>query len=128
MGIAQFAHCFVQVVLEQEGLKHSFMLGLALRVCGDLIFIPPSTPLAKVAPKSWLSSILKGPDVPFTLFVRVQLFPPTLRGVRWEAKHLLYLELRRALIEGRLQCSQGQQEILAGLALQAEFGDFSTQV
>ncbi|XP_065340118.1 FERM and PDZ domain-containing protein 2-like isoform X3 [Cloeon dipterum] len=115
----------LQVVLEEEGLKHSFMLGLAQRSGDDLIFLPPSLPLAKVAPKSWLSCLLKGHEMPFTLFVRVQLFPPTLRGVRWESKHLLYLELRRALVEGRLRCSGAQQEMLAGLALQAEFGNFS---
>jgi hypothetical protein len=43
-------------------------------------------------------------------------------------KHLLYLQLRRSLLEQQIQCLTEQHVSLSGLALQAEFGDYSDQV
>jgi len=43
-------------------------------------------------------------------------------------KHLLYLQLRRSLLEQQIQCLIDQHVSLSGLALQAEFGDYSDQV
>ena len=43
-------------------------------------------------------------------------------------KHLLYLQLRRSLLEQQIRCLTDQHVSLSGLALQAEFGDYSDQV
>lgn len=43
-------------------------------------------------------------------------------------KHLLYLQLRRSLLEQQIQCDIDQHVALSGLALQSEFGDYSDQV
>jgi hypothetical protein len=43
-------------------------------------------------------------------------------------KHLLYLQLRRSLLEQQMQCEMDQHIALSGLALQSEFGDYSDQV
>ena len=37
--------------------------------------------------------------------------------------HLLYLQLRRDIVGGRLSCTENQILMLAGLALRAEYGD-----
>lgn len=46
----------------------------------------------------------------------------------WSWKHLLYLQLRRCLLERQLRCETKDMMTLAGLALQAEFGDFNIEV
>lgn len=46
----------------------------------------------------------------------------------WSWKHLLYLQLRRCLLERQLRCETKDMMTLAGLALQAEFGDFNVEV
>lgn len=43
-------------------------------------------------------------------------------------KHLLYLQLRRNLLEQQIQCNIDQHIALSGLALQSEFGDYLDQV
>jgi hypothetical protein len=46
----------------------------------------------------------------------------------WTMKHLLYLQLRRNLLEQQIQCDIDQHLALSGLALQSEFGDYTDQV
>lgn len=41
---------------------------------------------------------------------------------------MLYLQLRRCLLERQLRCETKDMMTLAGLALQAEFGDFNVEV
>jgi hypothetical protein len=43
-------------------------------------------------------------------------------------KHLLYLQLRRSLLEQQIQCDIDQHIALGGLALQSEFGDYLDEV
>lgn len=95
------------------------MLGLSALIAGDFIFLPSDTRLSKVMMSGTSQSNL-------TLFLRVRFFLPNLRGVRGsQAKHLLYLQLRRSILEHQLPCSFSQLIELGGFALQAEFGDFS---
>ena len=42
-------------------------------------------------------------------------------------KHQLYLQLRRDLLEERCHCDETKALALAGLALQAEYGDYSLE-
>lgn len=43
-------------------------------------------------------------------------------------RHLLYLQLRRDILEEGLKCDNDQASQLAGLALQAEYGNYDKQV
>lgn len=43
-------------------------------------------------------------------------------------KHQLYLQLRRCLLEQQIVCDLTTYIMLGGLALQAEFGDYSVEV
>lgn len=99
------------------------MLGLAALIAGDFVFLPSDTRICKaVMPGSSSASRL-------TLFVRVRFFLPSLRGLRGaQARHFLYLQLRRCILEYQLPCTFSQIVELNGLALQAEFGDFREKV
>ena len=46
----------------------------------------------------------------------------------WTSKHLLYLQIRRCILEQQLVCPLTQLINLTGLALQAEFGNYSVNV
>ncbi|KAL1501845.1 hypothetical protein ABEB36_007095 [Hypothenemus hampei] len=98
----------LQVILEDERLEENFMLGLSALIAGDFVFLPPETRISKMD----------------TLYLRIRLFLPTLRGIRSvPAKHLMYLQLRRSILEHQLPSSFSQIVELSSLALQAEFGD-----
>lgn len=99
------------------------MLGLAALIAGDFVFLPSDTRICKafVSGNSTATRL--------TLFVRVRFYLPSLRGLRSsQARHLLYLQLRRSILEYQLPCSLNQIIELNGLALQAEFGNFNERV
>ncbi|KAF6212873.1 hypothetical protein GE061_010583 [Apolygus lucorum] len=119
-----FADVF-QVLASRESLELSVTLGLACLVSDDFVFPPAEFKISKVAPPSWSKPRTQFPP-PFTVYLRFKLYLPSLRGTRsWKWKHLLYLQLRRALLERQLRAEKQQLLALAGLALQAEFGDHS---
>uniref|UniRef100_T1HPV3 FERM domain-containing protein n=1 Tax=Rhodnius prolixus TaxID=13249 RepID=T1HPV3_RHOPR len=116
-----FADIF-QIVVQRENLEYSVTVGLACLILDDFVFPPGEYRLSKVAPTSWSKSRRREP--PFTLYLRFRLYLPSLRGTRsWKWKHMLYLQLRRSLLERQLRAEKHQLLALAGLALQAEFGD-----
>lgn len=45
-----------------------------------------------------------------------------------ESRHLLYLQLRKSVLEKQILCTEDDQILLGGLALQAEVGDFQENV
>lgn len=99
------------------------MLGLSALIAGDFIFLPSDTRICKAI----VPAPVKGACL--TLFMRVRFFLPSLRGIRGsQARHLLYLQLRRSILEHQLPCSFSQLIELDGLALQAEFGDYNERV
>uniref|UniRef100_A0A1B6CMR0 FERM domain-containing protein n=1 Tax=Clastoptera arizonana TaxID=38151 RepID=A0A1B6CMR0_9HEMI len=115
-----------EVVVDSEGITENFTLGLAMLVSGDFVFLPPDIRLCKVAPSAWSGVSRKQPYYSFTLYLRFKFYLPSLRGSRsWNWKHLLYLQLRRCLLERQLRCETKEVMSLAGLALQAEFGDYN---
>ncbi|KAG8272728.1 tyrosine-protein phosphatase non-receptor type 13-like [Homalodisca vitripennis] len=118
-----------EVIVESEGISENFTLGLAVLVSGDFVFLPPEVRLHKMAPSGWGNSSQKHhPYYSFTLYLKVKFFLTPLRGFRcWSWKHLLYLQLRRCLLERQLRCETKDMMLLAGLALQAEFGDFNVE-
>ncbi|CAG9823434.1 unnamed protein product [Phaedon cochleariae] len=100
-----------ELIIQKEHIEENFMLGLFALIAGDFVFLPSDTRICKVPT--------------LTLFARVRFFLPSLRGLRGRAaRHLLYLQLRRSILEHQLPCSFRQIVELNGLALQAEFGDY----
>jgi tyrosine-protein phosphatase non-receptor type 13 len=68
-------------------------------------------------------------EATFTLFLRIKFFLPTLRGVSsLESRHLLYLQLRKSVLERQILCTDEDLIALCALALQAEVGDFEENV
>lgn len=45
-----------------------------------------------------------------------------------ESRHLLYLQLRKSILESQILCTDDDLISLGGLALQAEIGDFDQTV
>lgn len=45
-----------------------------------------------------------------------------------ESRHLLYLQLRKSILESQILCNEDDLIALGGLALQAEIGDFQPKV
>lgn len=45
-----------------------------------------------------------------------------------ESRHLLYLQLRKSVLEKQILCTEDDLILLGGLALQAEVGDFQENV
>ncbi|XP_026825231.1 uncharacterized protein LOC105287574 [Ooceraea biroi] len=119
-----------QAIVQAENLDENFTLGLAVLLAGDFAMLPPDTKLNKVAPPGWLSSGkskgLLGLPTSFMLYLRLRFFLPSLRGIRsWISKHLLYLQIRRCILEQQLVCPYPELINLTGLALQAEFGNYN---
>nr|XP_033338293.1 uncharacterized protein LOC117227282 [Megalopta genalis] len=117
-------------IVQAESLDENFTLGLAVLLAGDFAILPPETKLNKVAPPGWLSSGkskgLLGLPTSFMLYLRLRFFLPSLRGIRsWISKHLLYLQIRRCILEQQLVCPCPELINLTGLALQAEFGNYN---
>lgn len=99
------------------------MLGLSALIAGDFVFLPSDTRICKALSQN------TSQNSPLMLFMRVRFYLPSLRGIRGaDTRHLLYLQLRRCILEHQLPCSFGQIVELNGLALQAEFGDYNQRV
>lgn len=45
-----------------------------------------------------------------------------------ESRHMLYLQLRKSVLEKQILCTEDDLILLGGLALQAEVGDFQENV
>lgn len=110
-------------IIQKEHIEDNFMFGLSTLIAGDFVFLPSDTRISKAIPSS---SSNTSSTVALTLFLRVRFFLPSLRGVRgFQARHLLYLQLRRSILEHQLPCNMEQLVELNGYALQAEFGDYN---
>ncbi|XP_053681539.1 uncharacterized protein LOC128732319 [Sabethes cyaneus] len=118
-----------EAILRMDHLTENFFLGLCALIGGDFVFLPHDLKIYKVAPQIWVNTSKKsaalGENVVFTLYLRIKFFLPTLRGVSClESRHLLYLQLRRSILERQILCSEDDLITLGGLALQVEVGSF----
>ncbi|XP_008201547.1 FERM and PDZ domain-containing protein 2 isoform X1 [Tribolium castaneum] len=108
-----------EAIIQKEHIEENFMLGLSALIAGDFVFLPSDTRICKAVQAG------NAQNATLTLFMRVRFFLPSLRGIRGsQARHLLYLQLRRSILEHQLPCSFSQLIELDGLALQAEFGNY----
>ncbi|XP_055377864.1 uncharacterized protein LOC129609770 [Condylostylus longicornis] len=119
-----------KAVIESEDYQENFYLGLCALIGGDFVFLPSDLKIYKVAPQNWVNASNKKflgslCSVFFTLFLRIKFYLPNLKGVSsLQTRHMLYLQLRKNILEKLILCSDDDLIVLGGLALQAEMGDY----
>uniref|UniRef100_A0A1B6BZW1 FERM domain-containing protein n=1 Tax=Clastoptera arizonana TaxID=38151 RepID=A0A1B6BZW1_9HEMI len=118
--------------LAAQGMADTELFGLATVSDGEYLFLDPDYKLSKYAPKNWRSSSTSGLDnngKPLLIFhFRVQFYVESPLLLRDEmSKHHYYLQLRHNVLARGLLHACASEEVLyllAGLALQADFGDY----
>ncbi|GAB0090488.1 FERM domain [Sergentomyia squamirostris] len=127
--ITTTAYHIFQAIMETENCVENFFLGLCALIGGDFVFLPLDLKIYKVAPQAWINMSSKKGNVmenlTFSLYIRIKFYLPTLRGISsLESRHMLYLQLRKSILERHILCTDDDLITLGGLALQAEAGDF----
>ncbi|KAK3601912.1 hypothetical protein CHS0354_041851 [Potamilus streckersoni] len=118
-----------EAVVTHVELPEFFFFGLTYINDGEHFFIAADKKLNKVAPDGWKDG-WKGPvsNVTFTVHLRVKFYMDNISALRHQTtKHLLYLQCRRDILEERCQCNEDHVVALAGLAMQAEYGDYNKE-
>ena len=121
-------------VLSHQDIKETANFALALRAAQEndeyWILSAPDTKLSKVAPIGWRPQAgLRCSVDSFTLYLRFKHLPGSVDAFRDpNNKHLLYLQLRRDVSEGRFHMNPSRHLTLAAMALQTEFGDYSEDI
>ncbi|CAB0035687.1 unnamed protein product [Trichogramma brassicae] len=132
-------------LLGQQGMQDCELFGLAILSDGEYLFVDPESKLSKYAPKNWRSSHTYGLDSTgrpaFVLYFRVRYYVDTPLLLSDETtRHHYYLQLRDNVVRhgGGIESWQGQHPLqsdqvygpllqLAGLALQADLGDYNDE-
>ncbi|XP_031567263.1 tyrosine-protein phosphatase non-receptor type 13-like isoform X2 [Actinia tenebrosa] len=105
------------------GITEKIFFGLAKIEDDEVIFLDLDVKLSKYAPSKWKES--KGEMVEFILYLRVKFYVEHTELLSLETtRHQFYLQLRKDILEGRLYCHEEAAFLLAGLALQAETGNY----
>ncbi|XP_026756284.2 tyrosine-protein phosphatase non-receptor type 13-like [Galleria mellonella] len=122
-----------EALVHSEKYEQNFMLGIAVLIGGDFIFLPDDYKIKKIAPESWHKSNNKKNKVidennTLTVFLRIKFFLPknianNIQSGEWVYR--VYLQLRRATVEGQMTSTIQNLILLAGYALHIEFGEFS---
>ncbi|KAM3959646.1 tyrosine-protein phosphatase non-receptor type 13 [Aphomia sociella] len=121
-----------EALVHSEKYDQNFMLGVAVLIGGDFIFLPDDYKIKKIASESWHKSSSKKNKVVdedlLTVFLRIKFFLPknianNIQGGDWVYR--VYLQLRRATVEGQMSSTIQNLILLAGYALHIEFGEFS---
>ncbi|XP_046589736.1 protein expanded-like isoform X1 [Neodiprion lecontei] len=133
------------VLLGQQGMLDCELFGLAILSDGEYLFVDPDSKLSKYAPKNWRSSHTYGLDSSgrpaFVLYFRVQYYVDTPLLLSDETtRHHYYLQLRDNVVRhgGGVESLHPHHPLhkpgvvapllaLAGLALQADLGDYSEE-
>ncbi|CAH0720555.1 unnamed protein product, partial [Brenthis ino] len=120
-------------LITTEKYEHNFMLGIAILIGGDFVFLPDDYKIKKVVPERWHKTSHKynknsDEDISVTLFLRIKFFLPvnvsnSIQSGEWQYR--VYLQLRRATVEGQMISTIPNLILLAGYALHIEFGEFS---
>uniref|UniRef100_UPI00398EDC33 FERM and PDZ domain-containing protein 2 n=1 Tax=Pristiophorus japonicus TaxID=55135 RepID=UPI00398EDC33 len=120
---------FDMVVAHTNLVEHSYF-GLAYLKEKEFFFLDHATKLYKVAPSGWKDQPKrKHAIVNFTLFLRIKFFVENFSLIQHGlTRHQYYLQLRKDILEERLYCSDETALLLGSLALQAEFGDYISEV
>ncbi|XP_054260749.1 protein expanded-like isoform X2 [Macrosteles quadrilineatus] len=119
--------------LAASGMMDTELFGLATASDGEYLFADPDYKLSKYAPKNWRSSSTNGLDCNgkplLVLHFRVKFYLESPLLLRDEtSRHHYYRQLRYNVVARGLVHACASEEVLyllAGLALQADFGDYS---
>ncbi|XP_013768980.1 tyrosine-protein phosphatase non-receptor type 13 isoform X2 [Pundamilia nyererei] len=113
------------MVVAHANLVEHFYFGLAFLDDDEYFFLEHETKISKVAPDSWK----KGQISSFLVFLRVKFFVDDISFILHKlTRHQYYLQLRKDILEDRLYCNEETGLFLAALALQAEFGDYMSEL
>ncbi|CAL8284701.1 unnamed protein product [Merluccius merluccius] len=113
------------MIVAHSNLVEHFYFGLAYIDDNEFFFLDSDTKISKVAPDCWK----KVPTTTFILFFRVKFFVSDVSLLLHKlSRHQYYLQLRKELLEDRLSCHEETALCLAGLALQAEYGNCMPEV
>ncbi|XP_015117608.1 protein expanded [Diachasma alloeum] len=133
------------IILGQQGMRDCELFGLAILSDGEYLFVDPESKLSKYAPKNWRSSHTYGLDSSgrpaFVLYFRVRYYVDTPLLLSDETtRHHYYLQLRDNVVRhgGGVDSLHPHHPLhapgivapllaLAGLALQADLGDFAEE-
>ncbi|VDM37179.1 unnamed protein product [Toxocara canis] len=113
------------VVMRHINFNENSFFGLTVLRDGEHFFLEENQRLEKFAPAGWKNAHQHGPmRRPYVLHLRFRYFPATIEFIKTDVVlHELYLQLRRDVLDDRLQPPRDTVFELAALALQAEFSD-----
>lgn len=119
-----------EALVHSEKYEHNFMFGISILIGGDFVFLPDDYKIKKVALENWHKTNGKNKlaEATVTVFLRIKFFLPknianNIQHGEW--RNRVYLQLRRASVEGQLTSTIQNLILLAGYALHIEFGEFS---
>ncbi|XP_063195331.1 FERM and PDZ domain-containing protein 2 isoform X3 [Chroicocephalus ridibundus] len=117
-------------VVAYANLVEHFYFGLAYLKGKEFFFLDEETKLYKVAPDGWNDQPKKKTSIiNFTLFLRIKFFVNHFNVIQHGlTRHQFYLQLRKDILEERLYCNDETALKLGALALQAEFGNYASEV
>ncbi|NXI68684.1 FRPD2 protein, partial [Anseranas semipalmata] len=117
-------------VVAYANLVEHFYFGLAYLKGKEFFFLDDETKLYKVAPDGWNDQPKKKTSIiNFTLFLRIKFFVNHFNVIQHSlTRHQFYLQLRKDILEERLYCSDETALKLGALALQAELGNYASEV
>ncbi|OCT72173.1 hypothetical protein XELAEV_18035142mg [Xenopus laevis] len=120
--------CAAAYIKLDQNQPHYF--GLANMTGKEFFFLDEDDLLEKVAPEGWSkTSKKKATIVAFTLFFRIKYFLQNFSALKHcPMIHLIYLQLRKDILEEQLYCNREMALHLGSLALQADVGDHSQEL
>ncbi|NXL38708.1 FRPD2 protein, partial [Glaucidium brasilianum] len=117
-------------VVAYANLVEHFYFGLAYLKGKEFFFLDEETKLYKVAPDGWNDQPKKKTSIiNFTLFLRIKFFVNHFNIIQHGlTRHQFYLQLRKDILDERLYCNDETALKLGALALQAELGNYASEV
>ncbi|XP_011871333.1 PREDICTED: protein expanded-like [Vollenhovia emeryi] len=133
------------ILCSKQGMRDCELFGLAILSDGEYLFVDPENKLSKYAPKNWRNSHTYGLDSSgrpvFVLYFRVRFYIDTPLLLSDDtSRHHYYLQLRDNVVRhgGGVESLHSHHPlhelsiitpllVLAGLALQADLGDYSEE-
>ncbi|XP_071604901.1 FERM and PDZ domain-containing protein 2 isoform X3 [Heliangelus exortis] len=117
-------------VVAYANLVEHFYFGLAYLKGKEFFFLDEETKLYKVAPDGWNDQPKKKTSIiNFTLFLRIKFFVNQFNVIQHSlTRHQFYLQLRKDILEERLYCNNETALKLGALALQAELGNYTSEM
>ncbi|VDP11919.1 unnamed protein product [Onchocerca flexuosa] len=113
------------VVMRHMNFNENSFFGLTVLRDGEHFFLDDHQRLEKFAPPGWKNARQYGSSKRlYMLFLRFRYYPASIAFIRTEIVfHELYLQLRRDILDDRIQPKRDLLYDLAAVALQSEYSD-----